>query len=152
MSGVWGTDDQAAFEPENAVIIVVGAHLDAEREDRPIAYALRERVRARLSRGRDAAVCTDVWYLNNDNLRALPTISIGPPRVNALAAYLADRLPSVFVVDDRCIVQADFEHDEPAASCWGVGTRQTIAAVEVFASRFLDEFMRRHALLADAEG
>ena len=147
--------DQAGFEPENAVLIVVGAHLEAERDDRPIAYALRERVRARLPKGQDATVCTDVWYLNNEELRARPTIPIGPPRVNALAAYLADRLPSVYVVDDRCIVQADFENDEPAASCWGVNPRQTIAAiaaVEAFASRFLDEFMRRQSLLADAEG
>ena len=146
------TGDSVGFEPENAVIIVVGAHVEAEREDRPIAYALRERVRARLPRGWDATVCTDVWYLNNDELRGRPTISVGPPRVNALAAYLADRLPSVYVVDDRCMVQADFENDEPAASCWGVNARQTIAAVDVFASRFLDEFMRRQSLLADAEG
>ena len=145
-------DDQAGFEPEHAVIIVVGAHLEAERDDRPIAYALRERVRARLRRGQDVTVCTDVWYLNNGELRARPTISVGPPRVNALTAYLADRLPSVYVVDDRCMVQADFENDEPAASCWGVNARQTIAAVEAFASRFLDEFMRRQSLLADAEG
>lgn len=144
--------DLAGFVPENAVIIVVGAHLEAERDDRPIAYALRERVRVRLPRGQDATVCTDVWYLNNDELRDRPTISIGAPRVNALAAYLADRLPSVYVVDDQCMVQADFENDEPAASCWGVNTRQTIAAVDVFASRFLDEFMRRQSLLADAEG
>jgi hypothetical protein len=152
MDGVGQIRDGSRPGHEFSVIIVVGAHLDAERDDRPIAYALLDRVRSMIAPDQDATVCTDLWYLNNDDLRARPTISVGPPRVNALAAYLADRLPSVYVVDGRCMVQADFEHDDPAASCWGMQASQTAAAVDVFASRFLEEFLRRHALLADAEG
>lgn len=144
--------DHAAHPAENAILIVVGAHLRAEIDDRPIAYALLDHVRERLAPEHDVIVCTDLWYLNNDDLRARPTISVGAPNVNALTAYLGDKLPSVYVVDGRCIVQADFEHAEPAACCWGTNAGQTIAAVDIFVSRFLDEFLRQHALLADAEG
>jgi len=47
-------------------------------------------------------VCSDVWYLNNDPLRSRPTISIGGPGVNALSAYLADKLPSAFAIEMSC--------------------------------------------------
>lgn len=148
------------------VLIVVGAHLRAEAADRPIAYWLRDRVLswldARFGRAEGAeengarkpdpgdprpghpcrvVVCTDVWYLNDASLRVWPTISLGGPGVNALSAYLADKLPGVLVVDDVLMVQMDPELTEQTAAVWGVDHSATVSAAEAFAERYLDSFM-----------
>jgi hypothetical protein len=86
-------------------------------------------------------VVTDLWYLNSDPLRAQPTISIGRPEVNALAAFLADKLPSVLAVDDRLLVQLDPEFVDPAASCWGIDAAATAEAVHVFLERWSGAFL-----------
>lgn len=133
------------METDRLILIVTGTHLDAERTDRAIAYGLRERVAGWLSRQGERVevlVCSDVWYLNHDDLRAMPTISVGGPSVNALAAFFADKLPSTLAVDGVFVVQADPEFDEPVASCWGSTASGTAAAVDAFADRYLDEFMR----------
>ena len=90
-------------DPDRTLLIVVGAHLRAEMSDRRIAYGLRDRLLAHVDAWDTppaVIVCTDLWYLNHDDLRRCPTISIGAPEVNALTAYLADRLDSVLAVDD----------------------------------------------------
>ncbi|MBL9032611.1 MAG: hypothetical protein JNM80_13010 [Phycisphaerae bacterium] len=130
---------------ERQILLITGTHPDAERTDRAIAYGLRERVAGWLSRHGERAevlVCSDVWYLNHDEMRARPTISVGGPGVNALAAFFADKLPSTLAVDGVFLVQADPEFDEPVASCWGSTAGGTAAAVEAFVERYLDGFMR----------
>jgi|GEM_PF-207925 len=163
--------------PRPMILIVVGAHLRAEAADRPIAYALREKVLAWLDARGGAAnvpapatpgeggegaeagageqdpglprpghpctvvVCTDVWYLNDASLRVWPTISVGGPGVNALSAYLADKLPGVLVVDDVLMIQMDPELRETTAAVWGVDHRATVSAAEAFAERYLDGFL-----------
>lgn len=133
--------------PEPLAVIVTGAHPAAEYFDRPIAYKLREIMAGRLLAGditqarAKVWLCSDLWYLNQDQLRALPTVCIGGPTVNALAAYLADRLPSVFAVDNVMMVQMDFSDGIPVASCWGVDHGATAAAVEHFEQRWLGEFL-----------
>ena len=123
------------------ILIVTGAHLHAEAADRPVAYALqRALVEAIGARGR-AIVCSDVWYMNDDKLRSCPTISVGSPGVNALSAFLADKLPSAFVVEGKVMVQADPDFEELVACCWGAGESGTGSAVSVFAERFLEGFV-----------
>jgi hypothetical protein len=87
-------------------------------------------------------VCTDVWYLNDQDLRECPVVSVGGPGVNALSAALGGRIPSALVIDDVLVVQADTEFEELRACCWGMGTRQTAGAAEIFADKYLDGFMR----------
>src|SRR5262245_39039371 len=124
------------------ILIVVGAHLTAETQHRPIAYALRERFLSRIAADPEGVVvCSDLWYLNQRELRGMPTVSIGGPDVNALTAYLGSRLPSSLVVDDRLIVQMDLEADAPVAACWGTDAQTTNAAVEAFGERYLDRFL-----------
>jgi hypothetical protein len=134
------------------ILIVVGAHLRAEVADRPLAEALRERAQEWVDAKRPSTddpdwvepqivVCTDIWYLNNDDLRAQPTISVGAPGVNALAAYLADRLEMAFVVEDVLAVQVDLDFADPVASCWGTDPDSTAQAVEAFCDRYLDGFL-----------
>lgn len=128
------------------LLIVTGAHLAAEVHDRPLAYAMREQVLAALD-ARELAidpgeiiVCSDLWVMNQDDLRTRPTISIGSPGVNALSAFLASRLPSVLAVDGVFVVQMQ-EEPNPVACCWGRDAAATGAAVEAFALRHLEAFL-----------
>jgi hypothetical protein len=134
---------------DRLILIVTGAHLMAEAADRPIAYGLRQAILRWLAAHDEAddperpriVVCSDVWYLNNDPLRSRPTVSIGGPGVNALSAYLADKLPNAFSIEDVLAVQADLDFVEPVVCCWGATAANTAAAVEAFTERYLDGFM-----------
>lgn len=133
---------QDRLRPPGAVI-VVGAHPNAERHDRPTAYALVEGMRRRVagSPHPDPLVCTDLWWFNDPSLRDRPTISIGSPQVNALTAYLADKLPTAFAIDGVLMVQLDPAFGDTLAACWGTTHAQTAAAAEVFAERYLGGFL-----------
>lgn len=145
-SAAWPTQPSSA--PAAATImVVVGAHPQAEAHHRPIAYRLCERLSAGAGAeaGRDGVrslVCTDLWWLNDPAMRDRPTISIGGPEVNALTAYLADKLPSAYAVDGRVMVQLDVEFGDPLAACWGCDATQTDAAVDVFCRKYLPGFLR----------
>ena len=138
---------------DRLILIVTGAHLRAEASDRPVAYALRKRIADLLAargfpetvKSPRVLVCSDVWYLNNDPLRSRPTISIGGPGVNALSAFLADKLPSAFAIEDVLLVQADPEFHDVIACCWGRDEKSTEAAVEAFVERYLEGFLEAAA-------
>lgn len=131
-------DPTGPDSPAPAVVIVTGAHLRAEEHDRPVAYLLRDRLAPSL---RPVVVCSDLWYLNQRELRATPTVSVGGPAVNALTAYLASRLPSVLAVEGRWVVLMDADADAPQACCWGMDPAGTRAAAEAFIDRHLAEFV-----------
>jgi hypothetical protein len=137
------------IDTTRVILIVVGAHLKAEAFDRASAYLLRESMMAWLaSHGEErdptrVIVCTDVWYLNNEELRDRPTVSIGAPGISALGAFLADRLPSALAVDDVLMVQGDPAWETCIASCWGTDHERTASAVRAFIERYLDGFMER---------
>jgi hypothetical protein len=134
---------------DRLILIVTGAHLKAEAADRPLAYHLRKQMTdwLALHEAREdpecprVLVCSDVWYLNNEPLRSRPTVSIGGPGVNALSAYLGDKLPSAFSIENILLVQADLEFLDVVACCWGRDDSSTAAAVEAFANKYLDAFM-----------
>jgi hypothetical protein len=134
---------------DRLILIVVGAHLHAEVGDRPVAYALRQKLLNWLEErglggeeGRPVIVCSDLWYLNTPELAGLPTVSIGGPGVNALSAHWANKVPNALAVENFYVVQMDVEGDDSMASCWGVDSNATAAAAEAFAARYLDLFMR----------
>jgi hypothetical protein len=148
----YGNDHDADHEqgtrlPEPAAVIVVGAHLVAELYDRPIAYRLQRAFEKRLIElGGQAGmgtivVCTDLWYLNQEALRVLPTVTIGGPNNNAATAFWAEKLPTVIAVDGVYVVQLDEGHGIPVAACWGMEARTTLAAVEQFEKKWLDHFL-----------
>lgn len=85
-------------------------------------------------------VCSDIWWLNNDALRVRPTISIGAPDVNALTAYLADKLPFVYSIEGQLGVQMDLDFVDPWATIWGVSERTTAQAVDAFEQKYLQIF------------
>lgn len=139
------------LDPEQLLLIVVGAHPKAEVADRAIAGWLRERFLAWLDQRfgpRETGahpctvmICSDVWFLNDQDLRECPVVSVGGPGVNALSAALGGNVPNAFVIDDVLVVQLDPDFEELRACCWGMGTRQTAAAVQIFADRYLDGFL-----------
>jgi len=143
------------FEDSEQLFIVVGADLRAEISDRPLAYRLCERIRqwqGLLAEHATAEpvtaielasiiVCTDLWYLNSKDLMVRPVISIGDPGVNAATAYLANRLPTALVIEGRCRMHLDPEFIDPQACIWGVDVRATAEAIDVFAERYLDDFL-----------
>ena len=138
--------DEERVELDGLVLIVTGSTLSAERFDRPSAYWLRDLVCERFAREgskRSAMVCSDLWYMNHDELRVLPTISVGPPAQNALAAFLADKLPTLYAVDGRFVVQGDPEGFEPTVSCWGRDSDLTRQAAVRFVEFHLAGFLQR---------
>jgi len=134
-------------ETDRLLLIAVGAHLRAEIGDRPLAYMLREEILRRLEDRfgddppLDPVVCSDVWRLNDESIGGTPTVSIGGPGVNALSAFLGDKLSSVFVVEDQLLIQADLEWNDLSVCVWGMDHERTIAAVQAFCERYLDTFL-----------
>ena len=136
------------YEAGRTVAIVVGAHPRAEIADRPWAGRLARMIRATLrSRGLDGdmapqpLVITDVWYLNDDQLRLQPTIVIGDPTVNAASAMLANRLPCAYAIEEACQLLLDPEMLEPRVCLWGVDDETTGLAWQRFESKWLEEFL-----------
>ncbi len=135
-------------DPQCLLLIVVGANLEAELGDRPLAARLRtlvERWQAAHAAGAQplrAVICTDLWYLNSPELMVRPAIAVGRPQVNAATAWLANRLPAAFVVQGTVQVQLDPEFARLQACVWGVEDRATALAVDLFAEKYLDAFLR----------
>ena len=139
------------IDPKSLLLIVVGAHLRAEVDDRPLAYRLHERVLRRQRELRDAGaldgqpleplVCTDLWYLNDDELLGRPVIALGDPATNAATAYLSNRLPTALVVEPAFRVLLDPEFLDVQTCLWGVNPVATASAVDAFIQRYMDEFL-----------
>lgn len=133
----------------NLILIVVGAHLRAEVADRPLAYRLRERVEAWLEKfGQHLnlplvpIVCSDIWYLNQDELQRRPTISLGGPGVNALSAYYGDKLASAMIREKQMIIQLDPEFVDLRVCIWGMNHEYTVEAMDHFIRQYLDGYLR----------
>ncbi len=131
-------------ETDRMILIVVGAHLQAELADRPLAYRLRDAITrwvAGREQGLTPVVCTDLWYLNASELMARPTISLGRPGLNALSPYFANRLPTVLVIDESLQVQLDPEFARLQACIWGVDEQATASGLDLFEERYLADFL-----------
>lgn len=138
---------------DRLLLLVVGAHPQAEADDRLLAYQLRRRIldwqeqwkrRAGAENGNgllQPLVCTDLWYLNDAMLRQRPVIALGDPAVNAATAYLSSRLPTAFVIEHTLRVQLDPEFIELQACLWGKTAQATSSAIDLFAERYLDDFL-----------
>ena len=133
------------------LLIVTGSHLRAESADRPLAYQLQTQIEDWLTTHEDALnvriepiVCSDIWFLNNQELQRRPVISIGGPGVNALAAYFAKFLPSDEENENepRVLIQIDPEFTDLHACIWGTNNELTRKGVDLFADSYLDGYLR----------
>ncbi len=133
-------------DTEETIVLVTGSDIRAEEHDRPTAYRLKQEIDL-LSDGqpfRRAVVVGDVWYLDNRVFHLNPTIAIGGPGVNGLAADLAQQVPVLWSRDQRTFVQADFDRDPKRALLWGMDAESTMVAVEAFVTQgFLADLLRR---------
>ncbi|MHC4219554.1 MAG: hypothetical protein ACYSU7_14010 [Planctomycetota bacterium] len=135
------------IDTERLLVIVVGAHLEAELADRPLGYRLRDDVARWQQETPEASpltpvVCTDLWYLNARELMLRPTISVGRPGLNAVSAYFANRLPTAMVIDESLQIQLDPEFVTLQACVWGVDGTATRSGVELFVQKYLHAFLR----------
>jgi len=149
-------EDERELSDEPTVLIVVGASLRAEVADRPLAARLQRRIRQWLTRHEatleltiDPIVCSDVWYLNSDELQRRPTISLGGPGVNALSACFAEDLDEEPGDDTHVLIQIDPEFTDLRAAIWGWDHELTVKGVEVFCKQYLDRFL--HAVATQVE-
>jgi hypothetical protein len=133
-------------DTDETVVIVTGSDLRAEERDRPTAYRLKQEIDRR-SDGqvfRRAVVVGDNWYLENRVFHLNPSIAVGGPGVNALAAELSQSLPLVWTQDQRVYVQANLEADPKRVVLWGMDAEATMVAVQAFVSQgFLEDLLRR---------
>ncbi len=140
-------DTPVTASTDRLLLVVVGAHLRAEQSDRPLGYRLRESI-VQWQAGHPEArplqpiLCTDLWYLNAEDLMVRPTISVGAPELNAVSAFFANRLPTALVIDDSLQVQLDPEFVTLRACVWGVDEQATASSVDLFETRYLDAFLR----------
>ena len=130
---------------ENSLLIVTGSTIQAEQQDRPLAYRLRSIIQERLGErhfDHTVVVLGDLWYLNSESLRRLPTISVGPPGVNAVSAHFYKRLTNALVVDNTLLIQMDLHLEDLRVSLWGNSTALTGTALEIFTKNgYLDRFL-----------
>ena len=140
------------IDTDRLICIVVGVQLRAELGDRPLAYRIEQELRQRLEAalGKPAegepprlapVVLSDVYYLNNDELQARPAISVGGPGMNALSAMLVDKLPTAVAIEKTLVVQMDLEMDDVRCAIWGMDHLDTVRAVDLFITKYLDRFV-----------
>lgn len=140
---------------DRLIWIVVGVQLNAELGDRPLAYRVEQELKSRLRKklpkiklGELPAliptVISDVYYLNSEdeNVQSRPTISIGGPGVNALSAAWAKELQTIVAIENTLVVQMDLEMSDPRCAVWGMNHLDTVRAVDLFISKYLDVFVK----------
>jgi hypothetical protein len=122
------------IDTDETVLIVTGSDLPAEVNDRPTAYRLKAEI-DRIGAGkafRGAVVVSDRWYADNRIFHLCPTVVVGGPGVNAVAAALLQELPMLVQRDDRIFVQGSWDGETKRVSLWGVDRVATAQAVEAF--------------------
>lgn len=141
----------AKGSPFRLLLIVTGSTLRAEELDRPLGYYVKQQVEQRIREaivtGCDGLedyrvrVIADFRWMHDESLQSLPTISLGGPGVNALAARWLDEVPISLAYGERYFIQMDPNLIEIRASVWGMDNAATQIAVSVFLDRFLPGFL-----------
>ena len=134
------------IDTEETIVLVSGSSLTAEERDRPLAYRLKSEIDRRGAGHayRRGVVVADLWYQQNRIFQLNPTIAIGGPGANGVSQDFSETLPTVYSLDERVFVQADFEAELKRATLWGVDASCTGAAVEAFMTQgFLDNLLSR---------
>lgn len=135
----------AEYDLDRLVLVVTGSTLRAEDADRPLANRLAEEVRKRLpaESGWRCVVISDVYYINDEDLRDCPVISIGGPGVNHLAGVFLRELSAALAIDGVLLIQMDVALEDLRASIWGMDHEKTVEALNTFIGKgYLDRFVQ----------
>jgi len=122
------------IDTDETVLIVTGTDIPAEMNDRPIAYRLKAEI-DRQGGGRAfrrAVVVSDHWYAQNRIFHLCPTVAVGGPGVNGIAAALVNDLPMLLQREERVFVQGSWEGETKRVSLWGADRAATAEAVDTF--------------------
>jgi hypothetical protein len=122
------------IDTDETVLIVTGTEIPAEMNDRPIAYRLKEEIDRRGTGHtfRRAVVVSDHWYAENRIFHLCPTVAVGGPGVNRVAAALLNDLPMIVQRGERVFVQGNWDGETKRACLWGADRVATAEAVEWF--------------------
>jgi hypothetical protein len=131
---------------DNIIPIVVGAHLRAELGDRRRGYYVGEAIVEWMEKNQIPGppwplVCSDMWYLNQLELRTRPTICIGQPELNAATAAMSPKLETVLLAEDAYRIQSDPDYVELKCCLWGIDDAHTNQCVEQFIKNILPHFL-----------
>lgn len=131
---------------DNIIPIVVGTHLRAELGDRRRGYYLGESIvhwmeQQQLTGPPWPLVCSDMWYLNNVDIRTRPTICIGQPELNAATAAMSPKLETVILADDAYRIQCDPEYIDLKCCMWGIDDVHTNQCIEKFINHVMPHFL-----------
>lgn len=131
---------------DHVIPIVVGSHLRAELGDRQRAYTVGDSVITWMATHELTGppwpiVCSDLWYLNQTELRTRPTICIGHPEVNAATAAMSPTLETILLVDGAYRIQGDPEFINLKCALWGIDDAHTNQCVEQFIKNVLPNFL-----------
>ena len=136
------------LDVNQTILIVVGSDINPEEKDRPIAYHLKQQIEKTPEYGslpfRKCIVISDSLFESDKIIQICPTISIGGPGVNALAARLADKLPIIIARDDRFFIQYDENGANNQVSIWGMNQETTVEAVDLFVNDgYLEKYLKK---------
>ena len=135
------------IDVNQTILIVVGIDIDPEDADRPLAYKIKAAIEQSEFLGshpfRKCLVISDALYTHDKLIQVCPTIAIGGPGVNALAAELVEKLPVYLSQGNKYFIQLDKGFKEHKISIWGMDRDSTAEAVEMFiANGILDDFLK----------
>lgn len=135
------------LDVNQTILIVVGSDINPEEKDRPIAYRLKQRIERSPLYGslpfRKCVVISDSLFESDKIIQICPTISIGGPGVNALAARMAEKLPVYHSQEDAYYIQYDDEDSSNLICIWGMNQDMTQMAVDWFITDgLLDKYLK----------
>lgn len=135
------------LDVNQTILIVVGIDIRPEEIDRPQAYKLKDAIEASPLYGkhpfRKCLVISDALYQADKIIQICPTIAIGGPGSNAIAAELIEKLPIYLSRDNRYFIQLDKDFADPKISIWGMDGAATAEAIDVFiANGIMDIFLK----------
>jgi hypothetical protein len=136
------------LDVNETILIVVGSEIKPEEKDRPLAYWLQKKIQQSKGFGktpfRKSIVISDSLYDNDKIIQACPTICLGGPGVNSVAAQWVNKLPIFISEDNKYFIQYDGESDKKRISIWGMDQETTSGALNVFVeSGLLIDYLNR---------
>jgi hypothetical protein len=98
------------IDANQTILIVVGADLKPEEIDRPMAYKLKSAFESsplfEEHPFRKCLVISDALYKHDKIIKVCPTVAVGGPGVNLVAAELVERLPVYLARENRYYIQS----------------------------------------------
>jgi hypothetical protein len=135
------------IDVNQTILIVVGIDFEPEEADRPLAYKLKQAIESSSYFGdhpfRQCLVISDALYQHDKLIRVCPTIAIGGPGVNGVAAEFVEKLPVYLSKSDRYFIQLNKDSRDFKVSIWGMDRSSTAEAIDTFiANGILEDLLQ----------